>query len=345
MRRLIVATALAAAATASCRRAARPAAEPPAARRTLTPREIADLALPSVVLIQRSEGLGTGFVIWQDGRIATNLHVIAGASHLVVTTSDGQKYEDIEVLAAEADHDLAIIRVRGVRGWPALALGDSDAVRPGDHVVAIGHPLGLGNTVSDGLVSAVRTIDPEHTVIQISAPITSGSSGGPLFNDYGEVIGIASFYAIEGQNLNFGWPVKYLKPMLLAERPISLEQFAHLTSAPARRRPTVPNHSPSLLDGCAPDQVQLVVDAIADAISVGAPLYNRGDARGCFEVYERTALELVARVKGCDGVKRALQDGVTHAGVAASWNDKAWAMRDTFDGILELVVRIGVTPR
>src|SRR6201999_60661 len=98
-------------------------------------------------------------------------------------------------------------------------LGDSDKTRPGDSVVAIGNPLGLENTVSNGLISARRKFDEGVEVLQISAPIAPGSSGGPIFNDHGEVIGIATAILEEGQNLNFGMPVAYLAPMLKAPEP------------------------------------------------------------------------------------------------------------------------------
>ena len=122
---------------------------------------------------------------------------------VIVTLRDGRELHVVEVLAASPDHDLALVRVEA-HGLPALALGDSDAMRPGDPVVAIGNPMGLEDTVSNGLVSARRKVEGGLEVLQVSAPIAPGSSGGPVFNDRGEVIGVATAVVEGGQNLAFG---------------------------------------------------------------------------------------------------------------------------------------------
>ena len=105
----------------------------------------------------------------------------------------------VEVWNGDRQRDLVILRIQAQK-LPILALGDSNAIRPGDAVVAIGHPLGLEDTVSNGLVSAIRKVDADMTVLQISAPIAPGSSGGPIFNDHGEVIGVATAIMLGGQN-------------------------------------------------------------------------------------------------------------------------------------------------
>src|SRR5205085_5980527 len=111
----------------------------------LTPAQIAEKALPSVVLIEtvlaNGNGVATGFVIWKDGRIATNYHVVAGVRHATVTLQDNRVFTDVEVMSADPKHDLAIIKIP-VNDLPVLALGDSDAVKAGESVVAIGNPLG-----------------------------------------------------------------------------------------------------------------------------------------------------------------------------------------------------------
>src|SRR5690606_4902909 len=109
------------------------------------------------------------------------------------------------VIAVDADRDLAIIEIDAPGKLPTLPLGNSDIVMPGDSVVVIGNPMRLDFTVSDGLISSVRPVDND-VILQISAPISQGSSGGPLFNSFGEVIGVATMVSSEGQNLNFGVP-------------------------------------------------------------------------------------------------------------------------------------------
>ena len=312
--------ALALAACGGGRAAAPPPATPQASNAPRSPAQIAELATPSVVLIKTQDQLGSGFVVWPDGRVATNLHVIAGAREATVILNDGREFKDVTVLGADPAHDLVVLRV-GVEGLKALPLGDSHAVKPGERVVAIGHPLGLGNTVSDGIISAVRVIDPTITLLQITAPIAPGSSGGPIFNERAEVIGIATRAGIEGQNLNFGVPVAYLKPLLLAERGMPLAAFTKELDI-------------GLLEGCSVDEVKATVTGIADAIKVGVPLYNKGDAQGCFDQYQKTSLKLVGELKGCPRVRETLLAGLSQANRAASPEDKAWAVRHAFDRVM-----------
>lgn len=317
----------------------RRAAEP------LTPRQIAERATPSIVLIELAGGgVGTGFLVAGDGRIVTNFHVIAGQSQARVKLADGRELEALEVMAVDPAHDLAIIRV-GEAGLPPLPLGDSSSVRAGDRVIAIGHPLGLGTTISDGLVSAVREVDPTLTVLQITAPISPGSSGGPLFNDRGEVIGVTVGYLANGQNLNIGMPANYLAPMLESRaEPVAFADFGRMSTPPApppgrARQRHVPVHEVALLDDCPEEQIVLIGRAILGAIQVGAPLYNEGRHKECYLIYSGTADELVKKVPGCAGVKKALSDGMGTAAGLADYTDQAWAMRDAFDGLLDVIER------
>lgn len=320
MRGAVLALALAA---CGGRAAAPPPATPAKARAPRTPQEIAEVALPSVVLIKTQSQLGTGFVVWKDGRIATNLHVLAGAKEATVTLNDGREFKDVQVLGVDAAHDLAVIRIQADNLAP-LPLGDSDAVKPGERVVAIGNPLGLGNTISDGLVSGLRELTPQAHLIQITAPIAPGSSGGPIFNDRAEVIAVATLFITEGQNLNFGVPVSYLKPLLLAERATPLGALAREMDA-------------TMLEGCTGEDVHMVVSQIQGAIKIGVPLYNKGDHQGCFDTYQATALKVVGALKSCPRVRDMLLGGVSNANRATAPSDKAWAMRHAFDRILEAV--------
>jgi serine protease Do len=329
--------------------AAPPAAPPPAASIaapaapvTLTPAQIAARSTASIVSVRSPTGLGTGFIVKKEGWIATNFHVVAGASELVVATPDQREFPVIEVLAADRLHDLAVLRVDADLG--ALVLGDSDAVRAGDSVVAIGHPLGLEDTVSNGLVSAIRVIDPELTVLQISAPIAPGSSGGPLFSERGEVIGVATAYSTKGQNLNFGIPVRYLKELLLEADPIPLELFAAVTREREPRLPSVhrevPHHDLKLLAGCTDADLQHAGRIIGEAIEVGAPVYNEQHFAACYHVYEGAALDLEKRLPAaCKGPKKAMRDGRTRAAKLDDPSAQAWAMRDAFDGLVEVIER------
>ena len=187
----------------------------------LTPEEIAQTALGSTVLIVITDtlgrsSLGSGFVIG-EGQIATNAHVVEGASSGAVKLVGAETEHAIDsILAIDRAHDLAIIEATGITA-SALSLGDSDTVQIGQSVYAAGNPQGLTGTFSSGIISAIR---PEgnslvaDTIIQMTAPVSPGSSGGPLLNAEGQVVGVVFSQVTRGQNLNFAIPVNFLKTLL-----------------------------------------------------------------------------------------------------------------------------------
>ncbi len=143
---------------------------------------------------QRLRGLGSGFVIEQDGYIVTNNHVVEGAETVQVRMADEREFE-AKVIGADPPTDIALIKIQSDQPLPMVALGDSDSVRVGDTVLAVGNPFGLGGTVTAGIVSALgRDIQagPYVDFIQTDAAINRGNSGGPLFNAHGEVMGVNS---------------------------------------------------------------------------------------------------------------------------------------------------------
>jgi hypothetical protein len=152
-------------------------------------------------------GAGSGFYI-PDGRVATNVHVIEGASRVEVLTSHGRLVGAVDHASSlSASVDLAILPALGT---PTATLSfASGEPQPGETAIAIGSPQGLTNTVSQGIVSAIREVDG-RTWIQITAPISPGSSGGPVLDGAGRVIGISVSQIREGQNLNFAVPVRDL---------------------------------------------------------------------------------------------------------------------------------------
>jgi serine protease Do len=310
----------------------------------LTPAEIAERATPSIVSIRTPEGLGTGFVVREDGWIVTNLHVVASAERVVVVLPDKKVYPVLEVMNASPPHDLVVLRI-DAKKLPVLTLGKVDKLRPGEPVVAIGHPLGLEDTVSNGLLSAVRKID-KLVVLQVSAPIAPGSSGGPIFNEQGEVIGVATAILAGGQNLNLGLPADYVQALLDHPDPISFDKFAS-TMNEIRRRLQPPDRKIarlplSVFQGCNADALRLVGRGIGEAIAVGAPLYNQGNHRACYQIYEGAASDIENRLpKACVGPKRTLALGRSRAAELDEPSEQAWAMRDVFDSLSEALKRRG----
>ena len=173
-----------------------------------------------VVIITYNEegeilGQGTGFFISTEGDVITNIHVLGGAYRADVKTAEGKIYPVKNILAENREADLIRVSLdishKDVHPLPVSA----SMPEVGEHVVVIGNPLGLEQTASDGIVSAVREIPSFGKIIQITAPVSPGSSGSPVLNIKGEVIGVATFQIIEGQNLNFVIPgemVTKLKP-------------------------------------------------------------------------------------------------------------------------------------
>ena len=190
----------------------------------LTSQKIAEIALGSTVhiaTINAEEGnTGSGFFI-APNKIATNYHVIEailneGAFGGAKLVGQEEIYAIEDIIGFDKENDLAIVKVKEVKGTgidvPALLLGDSDAVQIGETIYVAGNPQGLEGTFSDGIISAIRG-NTADKVFQMTAPISQGSSGGPVLNDKGEVIGISVATFRDGQNLNFAIPVNYLKQL------------------------------------------------------------------------------------------------------------------------------------
>ncbi|WP_298932318.1 Do family serine endopeptidase [uncultured Ruegeria sp.] len=157
-----------------------------------------------------SQGLGSGFVLDEEGYIVTNHHVVDNASTVTVRLSDDREFE-AEVVGTDPLTDLAVLKIDAGESLQAVDLGDSDIIRVGEDVVAIGNPFGLSSTVTTGIVSAKgRSISqgPYAEFIQTDAAINKGNSGGPLFNMEGEVVGVNSaIYSPSGGSVGLGFAV------------------------------------------------------------------------------------------------------------------------------------------
>lgn len=195
---------------------------------------IAKTAKSAVVLVVMGDdkeptAAGTGFVVrewWMTigdgdkflhyfGAVVTNYHVIAHGKAGVVKFSDGTVLPIDGILGADKVRDLAVLRIHPSKRLQLLTLGNSDRIEVGEEVVAIGNPLGLELSVSNGIVSGVRSDEKlGGKFLQVTAPISNGSSGGPLFNRTGEVIGVTSMFIEGGENLNFAIPSNDVKQLI-----------------------------------------------------------------------------------------------------------------------------------
>jgi serine protease Do len=326
----------------------------PAAPRALTAKDIVQRSSAAIVRIEAgSDKVGTGFILDKIGLVATNLHVVAGESSIKVRLYDGSQYAVMQIAGIDPDRDLAVLQIKPARELPVLKLGDSDVMTAGDQIVTIGNPLGVFDySVTEGLISQVRPVcgradiaaqrcKQELTVLQISAAISPGSSGGPLFNQSGEVVGVTTAIT-SGQNLNLAVPGNYLKPLFVQHAAMTPDQFAKATRPPEQQGPAiarhVPRHEVSLWDGCKPDDISDVYHEIEEAIENGAPLYNEGKHEACYRIYEGTAVRY-EHDAACAGVRAAFGDGLLRASGMKTYKEKAWAMRDTFDGLIDVAHR------
>ncbi len=202
---------------------------------------------------RRATSLGSGFIIDAEGHVVTNNHVIEGADKITVTLFDDTTV-DAELIGRDAKTDLALLKIQSDRKFPHVTWGNSDRMRVGDWVIAIGNPFGLGGTVTAGIVSArQRDINsgPYDDFIQTDAPINRGNSGGPLFNIDGQVIGInTAIYSQSGGSIGIGFAI----PSNLADGVID-----QLMKFGTTRR------------GWLGVQIQQVTDEIAESLGLDGP--------------------------------------------------------------------------
>jgi serine protease Do len=164
----------------------------------------------------KQRSLGSGFVIDESGYVVTNNHVIEAADKIRVKMTDGSEYDAV-VVGKDPNTDLALIRLENAKELPALALGDSDAIKVGEWVIAVGSPFGLEHTVTAGIVSAKGRVigsGPYDDYLQTDASINPGNSGGPLINMQGEVVGINTAIVAAGQGIGFAIPVNLARSVV-----------------------------------------------------------------------------------------------------------------------------------
>ena len=175
--------------------------------------KLVESARPALVFIETDRKIGSGFVVDSHGLIATNHHVIADANTVSVTVPSGEVYRRVFLLADDPVKDLSLLRIEATDLQP-ITLGNSNTASVGEEVLLIGAPRGLEQTVSNGIISAIRLLPTGTKALQTTAAASPGSSGGPLLNVRGEVIGVLTYSLVEGQNLNFAIAINYVRGMI-----------------------------------------------------------------------------------------------------------------------------------
>ena len=193
--------------------------------RNLALRDLVEKLGEAVVMVRTPTGLGSGFIIHPDGYVVTNDHVIAGERKISITQFRKTEveltkvnFENVRIVASSAENDLALLKIEDtLKGpLPTVPLGDSDEVKQGQRVFAVGSPLGLERSVSEGIVSLRNRLIEGRLHIQTTAEISPGNSGGPLFNYRGEVVGVNNMKVVAtgAEGLGFAIPVESVKTFL-----------------------------------------------------------------------------------------------------------------------------------
>jgi len=230
-------------------------------------------ASPGQAPVER--GLGSGFIIDRSGIVLTNNHVVDGASQVKVQLSDGREFRGI-VLGTDPKTDVAVVKIQGGGNFQPVQWGDSDHVRVGDSVFAVGSPFGLGNTVTAGIISA-RSRDigegPYDDFLQVDAAINAGNSGGPLFDGEGHVVGMnTAIYSPSGGNVGIGFAI----PEALAKR-VADQIIAHGSVSRGHIGVTLQNVTPDIADAM---EMKNKDGALVANVEIDSPAFFSGLKQG-----------------------------------------------------------------
>lgn len=302
-----------------------------------TARAVAARAAPALVILEMPGRQGVGFIASPHGRLVTNLHVVAGAEEIHVMLADEQFLAVEQVIALDEKRDLAVLQLP-VHGVEALRL--DGGVHPGEgDALFILLPAGGGMMgLMETRVHAVQVLDESLTFLELEAGLPEDASGSPVMDASGALVGVATCAFADGRPVTIVIPSRYVEPLL--EQP-GAQPLATLALARplASRQRQVPTHPLSLLEGCATDSVEELALTIMQAIQLGAPAYNKGDPESCYRVYERTAERLIQERPDCPGAQAALREGLQRCARLDGADACAWALRDTFDGLLHVIDR------
>ncbi|MBU8895051.1 serine protease [Corallococcus sp. H22C18031201] len=310
---------------------------PEATSKTLA-REVLLRASASVVLLEVDGHPATGFVASDSGHLITSLHAVAGARVIMASLPDGAREEVPRIIAVDERRDLAVLRLPTLLRAPALAMGQGPLPAEGEPLVILCATAGAPPEARTLEVRAVQVLGDWLTLLELTHTLPEESSGGPVLDARGEVVGVATAAVANGRALGLVIPARYASPLLQGEDSLPLSAL-ETSRKRARRVRQVPHHPVGLLSGCPADAVEAVATTLGQTINMGAPAYNRGDVDGCYRLYCGTAEQLIDERRDCPGVQGALREGLRRCEGLTEADDRAWALRDTFDGLLDVIGR------
>jgi len=299
---------------------------------------------PSVVTLTvytatgRKIGQGSGFIVDKSGVIVTCLHVIADAATVEIQSPDESTHIATAVIRTDKDWDVALLKVAPLT-QPPLKLASPEAIRVGASVVAIGSPLGYGNTLSQGIISGLRPHAGKSNMIQLTAAISPGSSGGPILSaSTGEILGLAVSSLNSGQNINFAAPADVIANELKTiDQPPErkLDDFAPEVKRSLAEAKTLRDKMES---ECTDADATTINRTIDEAIASGVGVYNSGDFLGCFRIYEGAAYKILFTLSNRSATAATVLTNALHKSDAvgnttSAASNKAWIMREAFDSM------------
>ncbi|MBZ4421986.1 serine protease [Myxococcus sp. RHSTA-1-4] len=302
------------------------------------PRDAIVRATPSLVVLEVEGRTASGFVATAEGHLVTCLHSVAGARGICAVLADGVRSEVVRVVAVDERRDLAVLRLPLPDRVPALAVSSRPLPAEGETVYVLRGASGPAPEVRSQEVRAVQVLGDWLTLLELKRTLPEESSGSPVLDSRGDVVGVATAALANGRALGLVIPFRYVVPMLsgAGSWPLSALEAPRRRAGRARQ---VPQHPLSVLEGAPMDAVESIASTLGHAINAGAPAYNRGDVEGCYRLYARTAEQLIDERGDCPGAQRALRDGLLRCVELSGADDRAWALRDTFDGLLDVIHR------
>jgi serine protease Do len=296
-------------------------------------------ASASLVLLELGGRTATGFVVSSQGHVVTSLHAVANARAITAVLPDGLRAPLVQVSAVDERRDLALLCLSMPDLVPALPLGPPALPTEGEALRVLQAHAGRPPESRPLEVRAVQVLGEWLTLMELSRTLPEAASGAPALDSRGQVVGLATAALANGRALGLVIPVRYVSALLDAAGPPRPLSALDAPRQRATRVRQVPQHPVGLLEGCASPAVDSVATLLGQAINVGAPAYNRGDAEGCYRLYAHTAEQLIDERDDCPGVQRALRDGLLRCEGLTDAEDRAWALRDTFDGLMDVIGR------
>lgn len=310
--------------------------------------DILDETGPSVVSVRAYNpngnvvGQGSGFIVSKDGLIVTTLHVVEPGAVIELKTADGRIIHASHLVARDEEWDLALLRADGFEADP-LRLAGEGAAEAGTAVFAIESPFGFNNVASEGEIIGLHPHAGRKDLLQISNRITPGSSGGPVLNARGEVLGVAQSVPTAGQAVTYAIPSAVVAGLRdRTPRGASVRELGEFTAEARRVRDALANVRPEIERQCGSQAVGLIDSVVTDAISSGVDIYNTGNHLGCYRIYEGAGYKLLFLLDDrCEAASSLLGKAIREASATVMPGNydsvpaaQAWIMRIAFDSLL-----------